>query len=66
MVSTGPKATTNWHTALRACKRVRTMDDAEACLRESIGKARANGETVNFASDVADRIRRWKPTEAQP
>lgn len=64
-VATGPKATSRWMEALKACKRVRTMQDAEDCLRDSIGRARANGEAVNYASDVADRIRRWKPTEAQ-
>lgn len=65
-VATGPKATSRWMEALKACKRVRTMQDAEDCLRECIGRARANGEVVNYASDVADRIRRWKPSEAQP
>ena len=68
-VATGPKATSRWMEALKACKRVRTMQDAEACLREVIGRQRADGQVVNYASEVADRIRRWKPTptaEAQP
>lgn len=68
-VATGPKATSRWMEALKACRRVRTMQDAEACLREVIGRQRADGQVVNYASEVADRIRRWKPTptaEAQP
>jgi hypothetical protein len=64
-VATGPKATGRWMEALKTCKRVRTMGDAEACLRDAIERHRTAGHDVNYASDVADRIRRWKPTEAQ-
>lgn len=60
-VATGPKATPRWIAAVKACKRVHTMGDWRACLVDVVGGARAAGETVNFASDVADRIRRWKP-----
>lgn len=65
-VATGPKATSRWLEALKSCKRVRLISDAEACLREVIGRQRADGHAVNYASDVADKIRRWKPVEAQP
>lgn len=66
LVSTGPKATGNWLAAIRLNHRITTLAAAETCLREVIEGRRAAGETINYASEVADSIRRWKPAEAQP
>lgn len=60
LVASGPKATPRW-IQLAHDRGARSLADYLACIRWSVRTARAAGQHVNFATDVVEIAKGWRP-----
>ncbi len=60
-VASGPKAALRWWRVAKTNKRIEYVDDAFTVVRYAVERARREGRTVNYASDVVEIVRWWSP-----